>query len=461
MRADRDKRAIILTAEGQRESAIKTAEGQKAAQILDAEGAEAGRDPRRRGRPAVAHPARRGRAGGALPARPGPGQGDRDDVRRDPRGQARPGAAGLPVPADAAADRAGRRQQDVDRAERVQQGPRGLHPHARRPRRGRRLPVPALAGRRGDLREARRRPRRRRRGLVRHPGPTRRSPRPWRRRRPSPPRACATPGVERGRGHRRPLAWSPCSRSRDRRFPVPGRPARDRRSWEERYPARDVARRRLRHAVRAEPDRLRAHRRHLHRDGRRADLAHSTGGVVLAAHRGHRPGAGGRGRRRPVRRARFDYFDLRPDEGPTSAPATTARTAVPAVAARAEIYLVLRARADAPGPGLPVLRHQGRAGRDHRGAADAEAADRLLRPVGAWRDADRGRRAGPAGRGRALRGAVPAPRARRASGSASPTRSAGELEAEDNRNDVVILKILRHLACGCRPTTSRTRSTTT
>jgi regulator of protease activity HflC (stomatin/prohibitin superfamily) len=40
MRADRDKRAIILSAEGQRESAIKTAEGQKAAQILAAEGAK-------------------------------------------------------------------------------------------------------------------------------------------------------------------------------------------------------------------------------------------------------------------------------------------------------------------------------------------------------------------------------------------------------------------------------------
>ena len=38
MRADRDKRAIILSAEGQREAAIKTAEGQKAAQILSAEG---------------------------------------------------------------------------------------------------------------------------------------------------------------------------------------------------------------------------------------------------------------------------------------------------------------------------------------------------------------------------------------------------------------------------------------
>jgi regulator of protease activity HflC (stomatin/prohibitin superfamily) len=38
MRADRDKRAMILSAEGQREASIKTAEGQKAAQILSAEG---------------------------------------------------------------------------------------------------------------------------------------------------------------------------------------------------------------------------------------------------------------------------------------------------------------------------------------------------------------------------------------------------------------------------------------
>jgi regulator of protease activity HflC (stomatin/prohibitin superfamily) len=37
MRADRDKRAIILTAEGARQSAITTAEGQKAAAILEAE----------------------------------------------------------------------------------------------------------------------------------------------------------------------------------------------------------------------------------------------------------------------------------------------------------------------------------------------------------------------------------------------------------------------------------------
>ncbi len=40
MRAERTKRATILTAEGQRESAIKTAEGQKQAAILSAEGAK-------------------------------------------------------------------------------------------------------------------------------------------------------------------------------------------------------------------------------------------------------------------------------------------------------------------------------------------------------------------------------------------------------------------------------------
>ncbi|WP_405494446.1 SPFH domain-containing protein [Nocardia sp. NBC_00511] len=40
MKADREKRAIILTAEGQREASIKTAEGQKQAQILSAEGAK-------------------------------------------------------------------------------------------------------------------------------------------------------------------------------------------------------------------------------------------------------------------------------------------------------------------------------------------------------------------------------------------------------------------------------------
>src|SRR5437588_11585762 len=40
VRADREKRAMILTAEGQRESSIKTAEGQKQASILAAEGSK-------------------------------------------------------------------------------------------------------------------------------------------------------------------------------------------------------------------------------------------------------------------------------------------------------------------------------------------------------------------------------------------------------------------------------------
>ncbi len=40
MKADREKRAMILTAEGQREAAIKQAEGQKQAEILAAEGAK-------------------------------------------------------------------------------------------------------------------------------------------------------------------------------------------------------------------------------------------------------------------------------------------------------------------------------------------------------------------------------------------------------------------------------------
>ncbi|MFC4947674.1 SPFH domain-containing protein [Pseudonocardia sp. GCM10023141] len=40
MKADREKRATILTAEGQREAAIRNAEGQKQAQILTAEGAK-------------------------------------------------------------------------------------------------------------------------------------------------------------------------------------------------------------------------------------------------------------------------------------------------------------------------------------------------------------------------------------------------------------------------------------
>ena len=80
MRAERDRRATILTAEGVKQSQILTAEGEKQSAVLRAEGAAHRRDPQGRGR----------------------GEGDRDRVRRDPRRRARPGAALLPVPADAA-----------------------------------------------------------------------------------------------------------------------------------------------------------------------------------------------------------------------------------------------------------------------------------------------------------------------------------------------------------------------
>ena len=80
MRAERDRRATILTAEGVKQSA----------------------DPHRRGREAVRRPARRGPAHRRDPQGRGRGEGDRDRLRRDPRRRARPGAALLPVPADAA-----------------------------------------------------------------------------------------------------------------------------------------------------------------------------------------------------------------------------------------------------------------------------------------------------------------------------------------------------------------------
>ena len=60
MKADREKRAMILTAEGQRESAIKSAEGQKQSQILTAEGRKQAAILDGRGRAAVADPARAG-----------------------------------------------------------------------------------------------------------------------------------------------------------------------------------------------------------------------------------------------------------------------------------------------------------------------------------------------------------------------------------------------------------------
>ena len=102
MRAERDRRAAILTAEGTKQAAILTAGGRAAGGRAD-----------RRGRPAGGDPARRGR-----------GEGDRDGVRGDPRRQPRPAAAQLPVPADAAEARSGRGEQGVRDPVRVHAGVR-------------------------------------------------------------------------------------------------------------------------------------------------------------------------------------------------------------------------------------------------------------------------------------------------------------------------------------------------
>ena len=125
MRADRDKRAIILTAEGARQSAITTAEGQKAAAILSAEGkkqstileAEAERQSR------------------ILRA-----EGERAALFLQAQGQAKSietvfqaihdgkpdqGLLAYQYLQTLPQDRPGRRQQDVDRAQRVQQGAGG------------------------------------------------------------------------------------------------------------------------------------------------------------------------------------------------------------------------------------------------------------------------------------------------------------------------------------------------
>ena len=96
MRAEREKRAAILTAEGVRASKILTAEGEKQSAILTAEGVKQSADPARR-RPGAGHRRR-------LPGR----------ARQRPRSQ----AARLPVPADAAATRAGRGQHVLGHPER-------------------------------------------------------------------------------------------------------------------------------------------------------------------------------------------------------------------------------------------------------------------------------------------------------------------------------------------------------
>ena len=142
MRAERDRRAAILTAEGVKQSQILTAEGEKQSSILRAEGQKRGRDPARRG----------------------PVEGDRAGLRRDPPRRRRPEAARLPVPPDPAADRAGRVEQGLDHPER---GHEGAGQHRERDPEGRvgtvaapagPSPAPRLAGR-GRASRSRRRSR--------------------------------------------------------------------------------------------------------------------------------------------------------------------------------------------------------------------------------------------------------------------------------------------------------------
>src|SRR3954453_9502882 len=97
MRADRDKRAAILTAEGVKQSQILTAEGEKQSAILRAEGQ----------RQAQALQAE-GPAGAGDPKRRGAGVGHGHGLLPHPQRRPRPEAPRLPVPDDAAADRRGR-----------------------------------------------------------------------------------------------------------------------------------------------------------------------------------------------------------------------------------------------------------------------------------------------------------------------------------------------------------------
>ncbi len=124
MRAERDRRAAILTAEGEKQSQILTAEGAKQAAVLTAEGAQQ----------AAVLDAEGERQAAILRAR-GRSQGDRHGLHGDPRGQTQPRAAQLRIPADAAAARRRRLQQGVRRAVGVRAGVRRHRRGALRARR--------------------------------------------------------------------------------------------------------------------------------------------------------------------------------------------------------------------------------------------------------------------------------------------------------------------------------------
>ena len=150
----------------------------------DAEGSAAVQDPHRRRRQAERDPDRRGRPAGRDPrgpkARPGPSTG----LPGRPPQRPRPEAAGLPVPADAAAARQGRGQHVLGDPQRG---------HLRAPGRLQGLhrgPAPSAA-----TREAGRSPRSARRPPGSRPRRRRPPPRRWRKPpRPTPASASSAPG---------------------------------------------------------------------------------------------------------------------------------------------------------------------------------------------------------------------------------------------------------------------------
>ena len=111
MRAERDRRAVILTAEGTKQSAILTAEGARQAAILEAEGY----------------------AKAAVLRAEGEGQGHHHRLPGHPRRRPRPPAARLPIPSDAAQDRRKRLEQAVDHPERTHPGAAGIGHGVHRP----------------------------------------------------------------------------------------------------------------------------------------------------------------------------------------------------------------------------------------------------------------------------------------------------------------------------------------
>ena len=132
MRADRDKRAAILTAEGVRQSQILTAEGEKQSSILRAEGE---------------------RQSAILKAE-GQAQAIETVFKAVHRQRSRPQAAGLPVPPDPAPARPEPRQHDVGHPERGD-----LRPPLHQPglRRGRAAGAGPRSGDQADPAAARRR----------------------------------------------------------------------------------------------------------------------------------------------------------------------------------------------------------------------------------------------------------------------------------------------------------------